>query len=160
LSALHTDRLYPPRNIPGPVRSCLRRTQGHSAAGMKNSNDTIGKRTRDLTAWSVVPQPTATPRASMADEWECMWSTGGIILKEERVVMGGNAVPISLGPPQIPRGLSWDLSRASVVKGRLQSATGMARPFPNKGSSTRLRVCIITRQQTKRKFISSARNRL
>ena len=31
---------------------------------MKNSNDTIGNRTRDLPACSVVPQPTVPPRAS------------------------------------------------------------------------------------------------
>ena len=30
---------------------------------MKNSNDTIGNRTRDLLACSAVPQPTAQPRA-------------------------------------------------------------------------------------------------
>jgi hypothetical protein len=30
---------------------------------MKNSNDTIGNRTRDLSACSAVPQPTAPPRA-------------------------------------------------------------------------------------------------
>jgi hypothetical protein len=30
---------------------------------MKNSNDTIGNRTRDLPARSAVPQPTALPRA-------------------------------------------------------------------------------------------------
>jgi len=30
---------------------------------MKKSNDTIGNRTRDLPACSVVPQPTALPRA-------------------------------------------------------------------------------------------------
>jgi len=30
---------------------------------MKNSNDTIGNRTRDLLAFSAVPQPTAPPRA-------------------------------------------------------------------------------------------------
>jgi hypothetical protein len=30
---------------------------------MKNSNDTIGKRTRDLPACNAVPQPTAPPRA-------------------------------------------------------------------------------------------------
>ena len=30
---------------------------------MKNSNDTIGNRTRDLPAFSAVPQPTAPPRA-------------------------------------------------------------------------------------------------
>ena len=29
---------------------------------MKNSNDTIGNRTRDLPAWSGVPQPTPPPR--------------------------------------------------------------------------------------------------
>ena len=60
LSALHTDRLYPPRNIPG-THFCYRlsRPQGHSAAGrimsMKNSSDTIGNRTRDLPACSAVP---------------------------------------------------------------------------------------------------------
>ena len=30
---------------------------------MKNSNDTIGNRTRDLPTCSAVPQPTAPPRA-------------------------------------------------------------------------------------------------
>jgi hypothetical protein len=30
---------------------------------MKNSNDTIGNRTRDLLACSAVPQPTVPPRA-------------------------------------------------------------------------------------------------
>jgi hypothetical protein len=30
---------------------------------MKNSNDTIGNRTRDLPAYSAVPQLTAPPRA-------------------------------------------------------------------------------------------------
>jgi len=32
---------------------------------MKNSNDTIGNRTRDLPACSAVPQPTAPPRAPL-----------------------------------------------------------------------------------------------
>ena len=32
---------------------------------MKNSNDTIGNRTRDLSACSAVPQPTAPPRAPL-----------------------------------------------------------------------------------------------
>jgi len=32
---------------------------------MKNSNDTIGKQTRDLPACSAVPQPTAPPRAPL-----------------------------------------------------------------------------------------------
>jgi len=56
----------PPRNIPG-THLCWRLSepQGHSAAGsimsMKNSNDIIGNRTRDLLACSAVPQPTAPP---------------------------------------------------------------------------------------------------
>jgi len=33
---------------------------------MKNSNDIIGNRTRDLPACSAVPQPTAPPRAPMS----------------------------------------------------------------------------------------------
>jgi hypothetical protein len=45
----------------------MSRPQGHSAAGrimsMKYYNDTIGNRTRDLTACSAVPQPTAPPPA-------------------------------------------------------------------------------------------------
>jgi hypothetical protein len=32
---------------------------------MKNSNDTIGNRTRDLPACSAVPEPTAPPRAQV-----------------------------------------------------------------------------------------------
>ena len=32
---------------------------------MKNSNDTIGNRTRDLPTCSAVPQPTAPPRAPL-----------------------------------------------------------------------------------------------
>jgi hypothetical protein len=49
----------PPGNIPG-THFCLRlsRSQGHSAAGrimsMKNSNDTIGNRSRDLPVCSAV----------------------------------------------------------------------------------------------------------
>jgi hypothetical protein len=34
---------------------------------MKNSNDTIGSRTRDLSACSAVPQPTASPRNISVD---------------------------------------------------------------------------------------------
>jgi hypothetical protein len=68
LSTLRTGRLYPPENIPGThFYENLSRSQGHSAAGrimsMKNSNDTIWNRTRDLPACNSVPQPTAPPRA-------------------------------------------------------------------------------------------------
>ena len=68
LSALRTGRLYPPGNIPGThFCSRLNRPQGHSGAGriilLKNSNDSIGNRTRDLLACSAVPQPTTPQRA-------------------------------------------------------------------------------------------------
>jgi hypothetical protein len=64
-----TSRSPLPRgNTPG-THFCWRmsRPQGHSAAGrimsMKNSSDTIGKRFRDLSVCSAVPQPNAPPRA-------------------------------------------------------------------------------------------------
>ena len=61
LSALRTGRLYPPGNIPGS------QPQGHSATGrimpMKNSDDIIGNRSRDLPTCSAVPQLTVPPRA-------------------------------------------------------------------------------------------------
>jgi len=58
----------PPGNIPD-THFCQRlsRPQSHTAAGrimsMKNSNDTIENRTRDLPTCNAVPQPTALPRA-------------------------------------------------------------------------------------------------
>jgi hypothetical protein len=58
--ALRTGRLYPTGNIPG-THFCRRLSlpRGHSAAGrimsMKNSNDTIGNRTRGLPTCSAVP---------------------------------------------------------------------------------------------------------
>ena len=67
LSALRTGRLYPPGNTPG-THLCWRmiRPQSHSATGriksMKNHNDPVGNRTRDLPACSAVPQPTAPQR--------------------------------------------------------------------------------------------------
>jgi len=100
------------------VRGYLSRTQGHSTFGMKNSSDTIGKQNRDLPVCGVMPHPIAPPHASMANECEYIWSSGGIVLTVERVITGGKggtAVQVSLGLPQIPRGLSCDLPRTSVV---------------------------------------------
>jgi hypothetical protein len=55
----------PPENIPGTYfYQRLDQSLNHSSAGrimsMNNSNDTIGNRTRDITACSAVPQPTGS----------------------------------------------------------------------------------------------------
>jgi hypothetical protein len=69
LLALRTGRLYAPEIIPG-THFCYRlsRPQSHSAAGsimsMKNASNN-GNRTRDLSACSTVPQPTAPPRTPL-----------------------------------------------------------------------------------------------
>jgi transposase len=51
----------------GKVVSPTHRPQGHTATetimSMKNSNDNIGNRTRDIPTCRAVPQPTAPPRA-------------------------------------------------------------------------------------------------
>jgi len=70
LSALRTGRLYPLGNAPGThLCEILSRLQGHTAAGrfmsLKNSNDTIGNRNRDLPTCGAVPQQTAPPRATV-----------------------------------------------------------------------------------------------
>ena len=67
LSTLRTDRLYtpPPQEIYLVLTSI--RDSVNSAAGrimsMKNSNNTVGNRNRDLPVCRAVPQPTAPPRA-------------------------------------------------------------------------------------------------
>jgi hypothetical protein len=70
LSALRVGRPpFAPRKIPGAY-FCYRlsRRQGHIAVGriraIEKSNDLIGNRTRDLPAFSIVPQPTTLPLAS------------------------------------------------------------------------------------------------
>ena len=73
LSALSTGHLYPLRKY--TWYSFLLEAespQGSSTAGriksMKNSNDTIGNRTRDLPACSAMPQWTAPQRAVRRNE--------------------------------------------------------------------------------------------
>jgi len=60
LSAVRTDRLYPPGDTLGTY-SCrsLGRPEGHSAA---EKIDSIGHRTRDLPAFRTLPQRTAPLR--------------------------------------------------------------------------------------------------
>jgi hypothetical protein len=64
LSALRAGQTpFTPRKIPGiHFYYTLSRPQGHSATrrirSIEKSNDTIGNRTRDLPACSIVPQPT------------------------------------------------------------------------------------------------------
>jgi hypothetical protein len=61
----------PPADIPGS-HFCynLSRPQDQSAAGRKNSNHSIGKQTRDLTAFSAAPQLTVSRKQnSIFAEW-------------------------------------------------------------------------------------------
>jgi len=89
LSALGTGRLYPQGNIPG-THFC--QPQGHSAAGrtmsMKNANEAIGNRTRDLPACSAVPQPTVPPAACPLYVFQ---STIFCVQKEQSVTAVGAA---------------------------------------------------------------------
>jgi len=48
---------------------------------MKNSNDTIGNRTRDLPACSALPQPTAPPRTPSSVKKTCIFVTEHPTLK-------------------------------------------------------------------------------
>jgi hypothetical protein len=70
----------------------LIQTQGHSAAGrimsMKNSDDTIGNRTRDLLTCSAVPRPTVLPCApwvcllkNKKRSVNCMWGIKGYMIE-------------------------------------------------------------------------------
>jgi hypothetical protein len=83
----------PPRNIPC-THFCQRRSQpqGHSAAerlmSMKNANNTIGNRTRDVPACSAVSQPSAPLRTHI--KWKChtkmksslplQWMVGNVVV--------------------------------------------------------------------------------
>ena len=72
MSAVRTGCLYPPGNIRAtPFCRRLSRLQGHSAGGrftsMKNSDDIIGNRNRDLLACRLVPEPTAPSRVFLVN---------------------------------------------------------------------------------------------
>jgi hypothetical protein len=67
VSAAHRPPLSPGNNPVTHFSKKLSQPQGHSGAGkiisIKNFNDTVGNRTRYPAVCSVLPQPTAPPRA-------------------------------------------------------------------------------------------------
>ena len=84
LSVLRTGRLYTQEIF--PVYSFLLEPERHRAAGrirsMKNFNDTMGSRTRDLPVRSAVPQPTAPDnrKAIVLYTYSIMLSCSSLIL--------------------------------------------------------------------------------
>ena len=61
LLALGTGRLYPQGNTPG-IFFFLSMSRPQKIQSMKNTNNTIGNRNRDLPDCSTVSPPTALPR--------------------------------------------------------------------------------------------------
>jgi hypothetical protein len=62
----------------------------------------------------------------MTNEWKC--SSGGMILTGENWRTWRKTCPTSLCSPQIPHGLTWKHSWASVVRIQQLTACAMARP--------------------------------
>ena len=64
---------------------------------MKNFNDAIGNRTRDLPACSAVPQPTAPPRASVIENWwDEIQAFGSAAVREFAIELDPGLVEITL----------------------------------------------------------------
>ena len=61
------------------------------------------------------------------NEW--VWSIFGMIMIGEDRNTRSKTCPNLLCPPQIPRGLAWNRTRASAVRGRWPTAWAMARPI-------------------------------
>jgi len=52
--------------------------------------------------------------AWVADEW--VWSNGGMIVKGKTEVLGGNPTSVTIWPPEISKGLSWNRTRSSGAR--------------------------------------------
>ena len=109
---------------------------------MKNSNDTIGNRTRYLPSCSAVPQPTAPPRTpfysvfydnrkimalfemlfvlvAVTLPWRWVWRIGGMVLtKETRGIYKETCLASTLCA-KVPLLLAWSWTRVSAVRERL-----------------------------------------
>jgi hypothetical protein len=83
-------------------------------------DETVPVELRPLTGPLSIPQ--------MIHEW--IWSSGGMILTGENRRTLRNPVPVPLCPPQIPHGLSWEWTRAAVVRSRRLTSWAMAGPLP------------------------------
>jgi len=91
VSLMHRPHL-PPGNILG-THICWRlsQPQGQSAAGrimsMRNTDDNIGNRTRDLSTYSAVPQPTAPPRTSygLVRDFKFQWGRKNSLHRVSRI---------------------------------------------------------------------------
>jgi hypothetical protein len=79
---------------------------------MKNTNDTIGNRNRDLPACSAVPQPTALPRAP---RWLVLLPNYGDICSPYR----GGAEDLSLPICYVPSNFKELVSRTQHIQSNL-----------------------------------------
>jgi len=92
---------------------------------MKNSNYTIGNRTRDLPACSAVPQPNAPPRAPRCTKEHCLISVACAVdkmtIEQWEMILTRQShsrrEPVPLPPysVELSRGLAWERNRAAEV---------------------------------------------
>jgi len=86
---------------------------------MKNSNDTIGNRTRDLLAYSAVLQPTASPRArTMQTLYVIERSIAGrtVTIRDQNTLNGSTSLTNSdIGMTSQPLNMAYRLISLYVV---------------------------------------------
>ena len=69
----------------------------------KNSNDPIGNRTRDLAAYSRVPQPTAPPRAKLYPDLRLtdVWATLCLVWDGPKIFTRPSSPSVRILPTQV-----------------------------------------------------------